>query len=98
MPTHVALLRGFNVRGNNKIAMADLREVVTSLGHTDVATYIQSGNIVFSAPGADAAALASGLEQAIAAAFAARPGLLPGTPGAGARAFPRGRGDRKSVD
>ena len=73
MPTHVALLRGINVGGNNKIAMADLREVVTSLGHTDVATYIQSGNIVFSAPGADAAALAAGLEQAIAAAFAVRP-------------------------
>ena len=32
MPTHVALLRGINVGGRNKVAMADLREVVASLG------------------------------------------------------------------
>jgi uncharacterized protein (DUF1697 family) len=69
MPTHVALLRGINVGGRNKVAMPELREVVTSLGHADVATYIQSGNVVFSAQQADAAALAAGLEQAIATAL-----------------------------
>jgi hypothetical protein len=42
MRTHVALLRGINVGGRNRIAMADLRAVVTSLAHTEVATYIQS--------------------------------------------------------
>lgn len=47
MPTHVALLRGINVGGRNRVAMADLREVVLGLGHTEVATYIQSGNVVF---------------------------------------------------
>ena len=67
MPIHVALLRGINVGGHNKVAMADLRQLVTSLGHTDVATYIQSGNVVFSSEQADTAALASALEQAIAA-------------------------------
>jgi len=51
MPTHVALLRGINIGGRNRVAMADLRETVTSLGHRDVATYIQSGNVVFSAAG-----------------------------------------------
>jgi uncharacterized protein (DUF1697 family) len=66
VPTHVALLRGINVGGHNKVAMADLREVVASLGHGDVATYIQSGNVVFSAGETDAAALAAALEQAIA--------------------------------
>lgn len=45
--------------------MADLRNVVSSLGHTDVATYIQSGNVVFSADG-DSARLAAELERAIA--------------------------------
>ena len=40
MPTHVALLRGINVGGKNRVTMADLRKVVTSLGHTDVATYL----------------------------------------------------------
>lgn len=47
MPTHVALLRGVNNLGGKKVAMAELREVVTSLGHTHVATYIQSGNVLF---------------------------------------------------
>lgn len=42
VPTHVALLRGINVGGRNRVAMADLRAVVTSLAHRDVATYIQS--------------------------------------------------------
>ena len=37
MPTHVALLRGINVGGRNRVAMADLREVVLGLGHTEVA-------------------------------------------------------------
>ena len=40
MLTHVALLRGINVGGRNKVAMADLRKVVESLGHREVATYI----------------------------------------------------------
>ena len=47
MRTHVALLRGINVGGRNKVPMADLRELMTSLGLTDVTTYIQSGNVVF---------------------------------------------------
>ncbi|HEX6336134.1 MAG TPA: DUF1697 domain-containing protein [Jiangellaceae bacterium] len=63
MATHVALLRGINLAGRNKVAMADLREVVSSLGHTDVSTYIQSGNVVFSA--ADSPSLAADLERAI---------------------------------
>ena len=66
MPTHVALLRGINVGGHNKVAMAELREVVSSLGHGDVATYIQSGNVVFTSDQSDTAALAAALEQAIA--------------------------------
>lgn len=66
MPTHVALLRGVNVGRANRIAMADLRAVVESLGHTDVATYIQSGNVVFNAGRATAATLAAALERAIA--------------------------------
>jgi uncharacterized protein (DUF1697 family) len=45
---YVALLRGINVGGRNKVPMADLRAAVEDAGHTDVATYIQSGNVVFS--------------------------------------------------
>ena len=46
---HVALLRGINVGGHRKILMADLRELMSGLGYTDVRTYVQSGNIVFGA-------------------------------------------------
>ncbi len=65
MPTHVALLRGINVGGRNKVAMADLRELVTAVGHTDVATYIQSGNVVFTTKETDTAAIGAALERRI---------------------------------
>jgi uncharacterized protein (DUF1697 family) len=47
--THVALLRGINVGGHNKLPMKDLAAVFTDLGCDDVRTYIQSGNVVFTA-------------------------------------------------
>jgi uncharacterized protein (DUF1697 family) len=65
MATWVVLLRGVNVGGANRLAMADLRSVVTSLGHTRVATYIQSGNIVLSSAKADRTALAAEICTAI---------------------------------
>jgi uncharacterized protein (DUF1697 family) len=65
MASHVALLRGINVGGRNKVPMADLREVVTSLGHAGVSTYIQSGNVLFSTAEDDTAKLAAALESAI---------------------------------
>lgn len=65
MPTHIALLRGVNV-GGKKLAMADLREAVAGLGHTEVSTYIQSGNALFSSGETDTGALAAGIEKAIA--------------------------------
>lgn len=77
MPTHVALLRGINVGGAGKLPMAQLREVLEGLGHRDVATYIQSGNAVFS-PGSRAGpqALARALEDAIEAAAGFRPATV----------------------
>ena len=47
--THVALLRGINVGGKNMIPMADLAAMFDRCGCTSVQTYIQSGNVVFSA-------------------------------------------------
>ena len=76
MPTHVALLRGVNVGGRNRVAMADLREVVTSLGHTDVATYIQSGNVVFTSTEPDTGSLAAAFERAIAEVLGVRPRVV----------------------
>jgi uncharacterized protein (DUF1697 family) len=69
--THVALLRGINLAGKNKVAMADLRTLVTGLGHADVATYIQSGNVLFTAPDdTDCAAAGRAMTEAIAATLA----------------------------
>ena len=65
MPTVVALLRAVNV-GSRKVPMADLRELVESLGFGDVRTYIQSGNVIFSAPRAPEP---TSLERAIEARF-----------------------------
>jgi uncharacterized protein (DUF1697 family) len=45
----VALLRGINVGGNRRVPMADLRSVCAELGYRGVATYVQSGNVVFAA-------------------------------------------------
>jgi uncharacterized protein (DUF1697 family) len=76
MPTHIALLRGINVGGNKRVAMADLRNVAAALGHDDVATYIQSGNVIFTTSQADTAALAAGLERAIAAELGVQAGVV----------------------
>lgn len=62
----VALLRGVNVGGRNRLAMSDLRACLTGLGCTDVQTHLQSGNAVFVPPaGADPAALGAALEARI---------------------------------
>ena len=45
--THIALLRGINVGNAKRIAMADLKAVVESLGGTGVKTLLNSGNVVF---------------------------------------------------
>ena len=49
MPSSVALLRGINVGGKNLISMADLAACFRDAGYQDVRTYIQSGNVVFTA-------------------------------------------------
>lgn len=47
MTTYIALLRGINVGGHKKIAMADLRELLTRMGFEDPRSLLQSGNLVF---------------------------------------------------
>lgn len=49
--THLALLRGINVGSANKVPMAELRAMATRLGWDDVATHVNSGNLVFAAAG-----------------------------------------------
>jgi uncharacterized protein (DUF1697 family) len=64
-PVHVALLRGINVGGKNKLAMSDLAALFAEAGCSDVRTYIQSGNVVFCAPPRTAAGLARQVAERI---------------------------------
>ncbi|MDQ0793196.1 DUF1697 domain-containing protein [Streptomyces sp. B1I3] len=66
---YAALLRGVNVSGRRRVPMVELRTLLAELGHGDVATYLQSGNAVFSSASGDEGALAAELERAIEARF-----------------------------
>lgn len=67
MPRFVALLRGINVGKAKRIAMADLRALLESLGHTQVTTLLNSGNAVFtSGTRAAPAKMAQTIHSAIA--------------------------------
>ena len=80
MTTYVGLLRGINVGGHNRVVMADLKRVVEELGHTDVKTYVNSGNVVFDAEGRGSAKegdrLAGLIEQAIKTELGVSPAVL----------------------
>jgi uncharacterized protein (DUF1697 family) len=69
MTHYVALLRGINVGGNNIIKMTELRDCFASLGLGDVATYIQSGNVLFGAGEHGSANLAAQIEVALSQRF-----------------------------
>jgi uncharacterized protein (DUF1697 family) len=69
MPNFVALLRGINVGGRNLIPMAALRACFEQLGFDDVATYIQSGNIVFASAERRTPTLVVRIEELLSATF-----------------------------
>ena len=66
---YVALLRGINVGGNNLIKMSDLRSSFARMGFSDVQTYIQSGNVVFSSKQKNKAKLTALIEKVLSDAF-----------------------------
>jgi uncharacterized protein (DUF1697 family) len=72
---YVALLRGINVGGKTKIAMAALRDTCASVGCEDVVTYIQSGNVVLKST-LTAEKLRTALEEAIAKDFGFNPAVM----------------------
>ncbi len=65
----VALLRGINVGGKNPVPMAELRACLAELDATDVATYIQSGNVLFDGGRRSAATWATRIEPALTERF-----------------------------
>ena len=70
---YVALLRGINVGGANKVVMSELREQVAGVGYTNVRTYINSGNLLFEAEAeAEADAPLEDVAQAVEDLLASR--------------------------
>ena len=67
--TYLALLRGINVGGKNIIKMADLRSCFEAEGFRDVATYIQSGNVIFRSSSIGLRTLTNRIEEMLAVAF-----------------------------
>ncbi|MCW9705579.1 DUF1697 domain-containing protein [Fodinibius salsisoli] len=65
MPKYIALLRGINVGGHRKVKMKALRALFGSMGFKNVATYIQSGNVVFDAPKTEVNRLSNTIKQQI---------------------------------
>jgi uncharacterized protein (DUF1697 family) len=63
---YVALLRGINVGGKNKLPMKDLVRVFAAAGGTEVQTYIQSGNVIFEATAGAGKKIAPQVEQRLA--------------------------------
>jgi uncharacterized protein (DUF1697 family) len=75
MPAYVALLRGINVGGHNKLPMQRLRELLETVGCRDIATYIQSGNAVF-CHDENPTDLSDSIATAIEREFGFRPSVL----------------------
>ena len=76
MNSWIALLRGVNLGGHNKISMDTLRETCVSLKLRSPQTYIQSGNVVFGSAETDAVKLASRIESAIEKRCGFRPSVI----------------------
>jgi uncharacterized protein (DUF1697 family) len=62
---YVAFLRGVNVGGKSIVSMAAIKEALIALGLTDVRTYINSGNVIFSTRASDAQKLTARVEKAL---------------------------------
>jgi len=63
--TYVAFLRGVNVGGNSIVSMATIKQVLVDLGLSEVRTYINSGNVIFSTRASDAKKLGARIEKAL---------------------------------
>jgi uncharacterized protein (DUF1697 family) len=76
VPRYVALLRSVNVAGHGRIAMDELRASFDALGYTDVTTYIQTGNVLFSTGAKSQAGISSAIEQRLDEDFGGSPAVL----------------------
>jgi uncharacterized protein (DUF1697 family) len=95
----VALLRGVNLAGRNRVSMPALRQALSAAGYEDVRTYIASGNVLLRAPERGRAALARRLEKVIRESSGVTSAVVLRTPSELARAVdahPFGRDTSRS--
>lgn len=69
MTRYAALLRGVNISGKNRVPMPELRKYCTELGYSETVTYLNSGNVVFSAEDREDQELAEEIRGLIAEKF-----------------------------
>ncbi len=72
MATFLALFRGINVGGHQKVSMKELKALHEALGFRDVVTYIQSGNVVFTGDNADTSQISTSIADAFVQTFGFR--------------------------
>lgn len=65
MKRYVALLRGINISGKNKIPMIELKQCFERLNYTEVKTYLNSGNVIFSSDETDITKITTQIEEMI---------------------------------
>jgi len=102
MHQYIALFRGINVGGHNKLPMSELKDVLAGIGLQDVATYIQSGNVVFAVEQADKTMLVESIREAVnqSHGFAPQVMLLPVEEfarAAAANPYPEGEDEPKTL-
>lgn len=76
MNNYVALFRGINVGGNNILPMKDLKQAITSMGLSNVQSYIQTGNVVFSSDNSDVKQLSQSLGELVLKDFGFQPKVM----------------------
>ena len=69
MIRYIALLRGINISGKNKISMPELKAAFVETGYDDVCTYLNSGNVIFSFEETDTDTLAGQIRELIVQKF-----------------------------
>ena len=79
MPKYIAFLRAINV-GGHTVKMDQLRNLFQAMGYSNVETFIASGNVIFSTPGTDTAALERTIAEGLQAALGFRVDTFIRTP------------------
>lgn len=76
MKTYIALFRGINVGGHNKLPMKELRALMGGLGYGNVKSYIQTGNVVFQTEENNKRKISSTISSTVEERYGFKPSVL----------------------